>query len=285
MKEIDREDLIRSFRFFGLFLFVGVAVFPMPALVMRLSGSVEIFYAIRTTLSASLLCTAVILRKRGPAGKLWQVLFAFFIASLVAIFQATPEMWQLLSGAGLGGIDLLVAFQLLSTLLIVIPIIVLTKVSGGSLDSIYLNKGNLLLGVFVGVTAFFIFAATSIPVAALLFRGRELTLARLIGWAPWLLAFVLSNGLREELWFRGVFLKKFQAVLGNKQANFLQATIFTLFHVNVSYTPFLPLFLGINLILGLVLGALMRRTNSLLGPAIFHAGADVPIILALFSNT
>jgi len=99
------------------------------------------------------------------------------------------------------------------------------------------------------------------------------------------LILVLSNGLREELWFRGIFLKKYGKFLGPLPSNLLQATIFTAFHVQVRYTPSLLPFLGITFILGLWLGYMMQRSGNLLAAAIFHAGADIPIYLAFLSYT
>jgi uncharacterized protein len=90
---------------------------------------------------------------------------------------------------------------------------------------------------------------------------------------------VLLNGLREELWFRGLFLKRYERFLGPGASNVLTAIIFTSFHVQVQYTPQLLPFLGFTFILGLVLGSLMQRSGSILGSVLFHAGSDIPIFL------
>src|SRR5439155_7764954 len=91
-------------------------------------------------------------------------------------------------------------------------------------------------------------------------------------------------GLREEFWFRGLFLKKYGRFLGPLSSNVLQATVFASFHLQVQYTQFLLVFLGFTFVLGLWLGYLMKESGNILGPAIFHAGADIPIYLVFLTN-
>jgi len=44
------------------------------------------------------------------------------------------------------------------------------------------------------------------------------------------------------------------------------------------------MFTVIVFFLGLAFGAIMQKTNSLLGSILFHAGTDIPVILGIFSN-
>ena len=66
-------------------------------------------------------------------------------------------------------------------------------------------------------------------------------------------------------------------------ANFLAAAIFASFHVQVTYTPFLALFLGFTLGLGLLFGYVMQRSQNLFAAALVHAGSDIPIFLSYLS--
>ena len=106
--------------------------------------------------------------------------------------------------------------MLVSTSIIVSIIILLTRVSGNSLGSIFLKKGNIKLGLIIGLAGFSFFALTSIPAAQYLFQGQNLNLGRVIAWLPWIIPIVLLNGIREELLYRGLFLKKFEPKLGSK---------------------------------------------------------------------
>jgi hypothetical protein len=58
--------------------------------------------------------------------------------------------------------DLFILFKVLSTFLVVIPIVLLTRATGKDMASIYISKGKLRLGLTIGVTLFLIFLATSV---------------------------------------------------------------------------------------------------------------------------
>ena len=179
--------------------------------------------------------------------------------------------------------------MLVSTSIVVCVIIVFTKISGSSLSSIFLNKGNIKLGISVGFIGFFIFAITAIPVAEYMFQGQNLNLDKVIVWLPWIISIVLLNGVREELLYRGLFLKKYEVKLGPKTANLLQAIIFSLSHSVAgvglnSYTPFIWALVIFTFALGLAWGYVMQRTNSIIGSVLFHAGTDIPVFVGIFSN-
>jgi membrane protease YdiL (CAAX protease family) len=165
----------------------------------------------------------------------------------------------------------------------------LTRISGNKLSSIFLKRGNLKIGIAVGLIGFFIFALTSIPAAEVLFQGQNLNLNKVIAWMPWIIPIVLLNGVREELLYRGLFLKKFESKLGLKSSNFLQAIIFSLSHSVAgvglnTYTPFIWVLVIFTFSLGLIWGYIMQRTDSVLGSILFHAGTDIPVFIGIFSN-
>ena len=69
--------------------------------------------------------------------------------------------------------------------------------------SMYLNKGRIGIWLPVGIAAFIVFPL----LAYLSLANQEGVLNKLLPLTPWILVFVLSNGLMEELLFRGLFLK------------------------------------------------------------------------------
>jgi len=157
------------------------------------------------------------------------------------------------------------------------------------IGSIFLKKGNIKIGLIIGLTGFFFFALTSIPAAEFLFQGKNLNLDKVIGWLPWILPIVFLNGVREELLYRGLFLKKFEGKLGLKTSNLLQAVIFSLSHSVAgvglnAYTPFIWVLVIFTFSLGLIWGYTMQRTNSVIGSILFHAGTDIPVFIGIFSN-
>lgn len=169
-------------------------------------------------------------------------------------------------------------------LLIAAVVIVFTRLSGGNLGSIYIQKGRLKTGLMIGGATFLAAAAGSVPMANLLFNARDLTAERMIPWIPWLLLVVLSNATLEELLFRGLFLRKLEPFFGKFIPVLLVAVVFTLLHKGVAYTTNELIFLAATFPLAILWGVLMQKTDSLWGSILFHAGMDIPIFLGLFSN-
>jgi len=262
---------------FTLFLICGLSIFVAPTFIPGDFGTIYI-----TGLTVLFLLSAMWLRSNERLHKYFQVFFAFFVASLVHFLHHAV----LVLGWSDATIEGLVFGTILRTLSVVVPVVLLTKISGNDMASIYLKKGRLRLGLVIGLATFLFFLSSVFTpqVATEMFGGQNLTFERVIPWLPWILALVLSNGVREELWHRGLFLKKYEPFLGAKTSNLLQAIIFSLWHLDVQYTPFLLVFLVIVFFGALALGFVMQKTDSLLGSAIFHAGSDIPIIMGIFSN-
>ncbi|MGE5345897.1 MAG: lysostaphin resistance A-like protein [Acidithiobacillales bacterium] len=163
-------------------------------------------------------------------------------------------------------------------LLTVVGVLVAARLCGEDLESLYVRKGRLLLGLGVGLLA----AAACGMLSLQQFDVRSLGADRLRSLAPWILLFVASNGFMEELVFRGLFLGRFGALFGPGLAVLSTSVIFTLAHTQVRYAPDMLMFLVITFALSLAWGWLMQKTGSLWGSALFHAGADLLIILPIF---
>ena len=107
---------------------------------------------------------------------------------------------------------------------------------------------------------------------ATLGRPGEQLVARL----PWALLFSLTNGLMEELWFRGLFLRRFADLVGAGGAIVVTALVFTVSHAASSYmNPAEAVMFQIILLpMALLFGFLMHRTDNVWGAALYHAGSD-----------
>jgi membrane protease YdiL (CAAX protease family) len=249
-----------------------------------LPRSVDLFARVSVTLI--LLVAALLAHRSTSLRAYWPLLFAFFIACLVISLDLYTSYWVLNTiradfntSAG----DALMKAK--TGVLIVGTILLFTRASGASMGSIYFQKGNLRQGLMIGFIAFGAAAIASVPLARFMFGGNNLTLARILPWIPWLLIFVLANAANEELLFRGLFLRKLEPFFGPWTSNILIAILFTLYHSGVRYTPDLLMFLASLPPLALAWGHIMRKTDSLWGSVLFHAGMDLPIILGLWSNT
>ena len=96
------------------------------------------------------------------------------------------------------------------------------------------------------------------------------------------LLLAVSNGLLEELVFRGAILGWSTRVIGSGPAIALQAVLFGLAHVGPDFlNPLvaLPVLLAV-IAGGVVAGLIVRRTGSLLLPIAIHVALDIPLYYA-----
>src|SRR5438093_9758713 len=108
--------------------------------------------------------------------------------------------------------------------------------------------------------------------------------SRFLFLSPYLVVLALANGFKEELWFRGLFLNKYEPLLGVRLSNFLQASIFAASLIEAEFASVLLGIVFVSFVLGLGLGYLMRRTGSILGSSLCEAGSVIPIFLIAISS-
>jgi membrane protease YdiL (CAAX protease family) len=85
----------------------------------------------------------------------------------------------------------------------------------------------------------------------------------------------------EELWFRGVSLKKLTPVLGLTASIIVTALVFGSTHAAATYITSIQMFIFpvIVFALGLVNAYVMLKTDSIWGSVLFHAGYDLLVII------
>ncbi len=279
MNSNNHSPVKPRFRFaiFALFLLCGMGIYTLSVIFSeRIPNKTEMI--LRLFLSVIFLVLAFYCKWKPSLEKAAWVFYAFFVATFVLFlswfFSSYPRLWLNLGLDTAAGIA---AAKFFSSLLIVVPILLLTKLSGYKSSDVYFKKGKLRSGLIFGGISFIVLTV----LALLQSQGQSLGLMKLLPLTPWILIFCFSNALNEELLFRGLFLRKLQPLLGGWISNLLCALIFTFAHVQVTYTQDLPFFLASVFILGLLWGYLIQRTDSLLGSVLFHAGADMLIIIPI----
>ena len=274
---------------FIIFLFAGLT-FIFPRFFLEIESTTTLGFFLYTTLAGIYLGFALFLKKKSPDGKFWRVAFAFavFTIAMPLATELGKSIGKLLLPPG-NAMSVLTFYWFLQTLLPAVIIILLTRFSGDKLEALYLKQGNLKLGLTIGLGVFLIISVLSFsPYGINAITGDPtLALADVFPWIPWILVSVLCNGFREEIIFRGLFLKKFEAVLGKGASNILQALLFALPHFGVAYANRFYGNWGVILVtffIGLGMGYLTRKTDSLLAPSLVHAGFDVIVWLDIFSG-
>jgi len=270
---------------FLFYLIIGLVVFVVFSHIRPLfSWPTDL--AGRLFLITILLLTSLKLKEMKSYQRHSKALYAFFTASVALCLDYYLPTSKWLFETFNISIDTPVGIALDkfdSSLIIIVTILLLTRLSGGNLASLYLKKGDLKQGLTIGIIAFLISVLGSVYVANL-FGAQKLTLERIYPWLPWILVFICSNALNEELLFRGLLLGKVQPILGRFCSNLVLAIPFVLHHTGVTYTNDALLFLAYLLPLSLAWGHITQKTDSLLGALLFHAGTDIPVILVIFSR-
>ncbi len=277
---LNGTNRLKKTGLFLMFFILETMVFAIITFSPYLSGNTLLTFHI--ILTASLLVIAMVLRRVGKGKPYWPIFYVFFVAGaavlistlfsddLLILFKQTVT-----TPRGLG----LAKFS--ESLLRVIPILVLMPLMGFSWRSMYLKAGRVRFWLPIAIAAWIVFPAIaffSINSSQPNLMGKLLTL-----W-PWILLFLLSNGFMEELLYRGIFLKQYEPFLGKGLSIILTAVVFTLMHTQVIYTAQMFQFLVFVLVLSLLWGILIQKTDSLWSTVLFHAAADCLILFGIFAS-
>jgi membrane protease YdiL (CAAX protease family) len=268
---------------FIVLLVCSLAVFVLGSNYVQLfPTNGNLLYA--ASLTGIFLVAALLFKRSANFAKYWLIAYAFFIASTVnlvsVLFSGYNTAFVHLFGVWTGENTIMALAKMYETLLIVIPIIALTLVSGADLGSLFLKVGNqnakwgLGIGGLVLVNFF-----TSV----LIFFGTGYELPKLGSAIIWGFVFSICNAFSEELWIRGLFLKKMSTIIGIAGSVLLTSTTFAVLHMtSVAYLPSIavPVFLINTFTLGLACGILMMKTDSIWGAYLIHMAADVFLFIA-----
>lgn len=270
---------------FVLFLMCGLAVFVFGCNYFDVfTTNHNLSYQV--IVAVVFLIVAVWLKRDERWTLYGQIAFAFFMAMSAVVIPSLIGNWNqtILSGFNLKASTSQgqAISKLYEMVMVVVPILMLTKLSGADLGSIYLKRGNVKLGLSIGALVLVNFTAS-----AFLFFATRFTSMNTLGAAlAWGLVFSCANGFMEELWLRGIFLKRFEPVLGVGGSVLITAIVFALMHGGATYlTPIAIPFIVVNtLTLGLACGYLMMKTDSIWGAMLIHTASDLFLFIAMLAN-
>src|SRR4030042_3775638 len=217
-------------------------------------------------LSFLFLIAAILFKHNEKLSKFWGIAYAFFIASVVTLvsnlFSGYNTDFAQLFGPLTGENKAHALGKVYDTLLVVIPILVLTLVSGADLHSLFLKIGNVNFKWGFGIGALVL---VNYFTSVLIFFGSGYEIPKLGSAIVWGVVFSFSNSLLEELWVRGIFLQNLVPLIGIAGAVLLTSITFAAMHfLGVAYLPaaVIPVFVINTFTLGLECGVLMLKTDS-----------------------
>ena len=283
------EQRVSRFILFVLFLLGGLAIFLFGNNWNdRFPTNNSTLY--KASLPIIFLALAVMLHHSEHLRQYWRIAFALFIGAFANWLNWTLGNWLAhFVGPSTSIAQELAVDKLSQCAPVVLAIIVLTRLVGDDLGSIFLKKGDLKGGLRFGLIAFGIFAAIFTVIAVLQANApasQGLTaagvgLATIIAALPWILIWALTNSLMEELWFRGIFLKKLNPFLGSAATLVVTSLVFSIPHAGATYISPLEMFIFPIIVfgLGIVNAHVMLKTDSIVGSLLFHAGYDLLVII------
>lgn len=284
-----RSQRVSQFVLFGLFLIGGLSIYLLGNNWNSLFPT-NTSTAYKAILPIVFLLLAVALHWSGRFRPYWPIAFALFIGAFANWLNWTLGNWlkYWLPMASTTA-EKLTIDKLSQCIPVVLAILLLTKLIGNDLGSLFIKKGNLRDGLAFGFISFgvcaVIFAVIAIVQAnAPASRGLTasgLSLSVIVGALPWMLIWAFANSIMEELWFRGIYLKKLSPFLGTIGASVATALVFGLPHFGGTYLADAErfLFAGITFVLGFVNARQMIKTDNIWGSVLFHAGYDLIIII------
>jgi membrane protease YdiL (CAAX protease family) len=227
-----------------------------------------------------LLTIALMFRRSQSLSRYSSSTYALFIAAAAILFLNTKILN--LPRIGLSPLEDLAVDKFSQFLHIVPVILILTLLAGDDLKSIFLKFGRWKPALLFGLVSFLIFGAIALFTSIL---PSDLLITFLAG-IPLILIWIFSNSIMEELWFRGIFLRKYEVLIGRNAAMILTALIFGASHINATYFfPGGPWVFGLVVFgLGWICAWAMYKYEGLLGAVLFHAAYDLVVIVSVLQS-
>ena len=277
---ISQSSWLKKGSVFLLFFIVESLVFAIITLSPYLPQTALLGF--HAGLTVVLLIIALFLRRSGKGKPFWPVFYAFFVAGAAVLTSGlfSGDLLRLFKETAATPQGIALA-KFSESILRVIPILVLMPVMGFDWRSMYLAAGKVRFWLPIAIAAMVVFPALAYFTLS---SSQPGVLDKLLPLWPWILLFVLSNGFMEELLYRGVFLKRYEPFLGKGLSIILTAIVFALMHTQVTYAAQMIQFLVIVLVLSLIWGILIQKTDSLWGAVLFHAAGDCLIIFGAYAS-
>ncbi|MGD9397149.1 MAG: CPBP family intramembrane metalloprotease [Candidatus Thorarchaeota archaeon] len=227
--------------------------------------------------------TFILFRLEGTWNKYWKLSFSFWISSVGMLLAWFFGRWyQLIPGLSTSTVPGVAVAKVSEVLPIISAILVGMYLVDKDFSSIYLRGGDLRKSIKLGLIASF---AALIPFVLVGGLGLTVTPSTILAWIPWMCVFAASNAFMEELMIRGIFLRKYESIFGERQSLLLTSIIFAIFHqAIIGYTDFISfsVFMGMTFFLGLIWGYVIQKSDNIWGAVFAHTIADIFFVLAVF---
>ncbi len=207
----------------------------------------------------------------------WEVTFAFCCGTF-GLFLAWAPLFSDTYTHTIQGFTFLKFTELLP---IALAIILPTWFVQRSLAPIYLQKGNLKIGLGLGLGVSLLIIAYYLLTSASKIDFEKLLLA-----SGWMLLFSIMDAFFELLMLSALLLRRFFGLLGVGWGLILTTLVYGLFTLGVSHAVGPVSFRGLIIILplGFIYCFIMYKSNSIWGSLCVHATLDFIYLIGMFAS-
>jgi hypothetical protein len=215
--------------------------------------------------------------------KYWEVAFAFFCGTFGLYLAWSPLDWPAgFLGANFDTVKGITVYKFSEILAVTLPIILLTWVVQQNLAPIYLQKGNLKIGLGLGLGLSLLIFGVYLTTAWSKIDFEKAWLALI-----WMMIFAFMDALFEVLLLQGLLLRRFIGLLGNTWAIILSTLVYGLFILGVGSATG-PISYGgliVFLPLGFLYSFIMQKSDAIWGSLSIHATIDLIYLIGVFAST
>ncbi len=206
----------------------------------------------------------------------WEVTFAFFCGTF-GLFLAWAPLFPYSYTATIQGITFLKFMELLP---IALAIILPTWFVQRSLAPIYLQKGNLIIGLGLGLGLSLLIIAVY-----LLTSWSKIDFEKMLPTFGWMILFSILDAFFELLMLSALLLRRFHGLLGGVWAVILNALVFGLFYLGLQHAvgPIHYDSLAIFVPLGLIYCFIMQKSDAIWGSVCVHATLDLVYLIGIYA--
>jgi membrane protease YdiL (CAAX protease family) len=233
--------------------------------------------------SVILISTFILYKFDGSWNEHWKLSFSFLIVSIGLLLAWFFGRWnELIPGFSISTVEGVAVAKVAEVLPVVLAILVGTWLIEKDYTPIYLRGGDLKKSFKLGIL---VSPAALLIVIPLGFLGLTVSLDVIVSWMPWMCVFAFSNALYEELMIRGIFLKKYESLFGQRLSLLLTSFVFAMLHIAIIGFADLvtfSIFFGLSFFLGVLWAYIIQKSDNLWGAVLAHVIADILFVLTVF---
>ncbi|MHA2046902.1 MAG: CPBP family intramembrane glutamic endopeptidase, partial [Candidatus Thorarchaeota archaeon] len=189
---------------------------------------------------------------------------------------------ELIPGLSISTVEGVAVAKVAEVLPVILSILVGIWVIEKDYTPIYLRGGDLTKSIKLGIL---VSPAVLLVVIPLGFLGINASINVIVSWMPWVFIFAFSNALYEELMIRGIFLKNYASVFGQRTALLLTSLAFAMLHISIIGLADLMTFVmyfGLSFFLGVLWAYVILKSDNIWGAVLSHTIADILLVLTVF---